>query len=259
MRANMSSHSVETAPAPPRHIGLAAFGMLPDQDRMAALRLVDTHVRSFSARRDIVREGDPTRAVHILLDGWACRYKTLVDGRRQIVAFLIPGDLCDPNLSALERTDHSLGAITNVKAARIGLAEFDAFVDSHPAVARALRRSEAVTASIQREWTLSAGARAASERIAHLMCEMYLRLRAFGLAEGGSCEFPITQNDIADATGLTPVHVNRMVQCLRRDGLIELQGKRLSIPSLPLLMNAGLFRSDYLHLAGAGAYPGRNG
>ncbi len=111
----------------------------------------------------------------------------------------------------------------------------------HPRLKQALFWDQLVTVSVQREWTLNVGHRTAYERIAHLLCEMIFRLRAVGLSDGKSCDFPLTQVDLADATGLTSVHVNRTLQELRREGLIELHGRKLAVPKLEALMIAGTF------------------
>jgi CRP-like cAMP-binding protein len=124
----------------------------------------------------------------------------------------------------------------------------------HPRITQALFWDELVTVAIQREWTLNVGQRTAYERIAHLLCELYLRLRTVGLTDGTSCHFPLTQVDLADATGLTAVHVNRTLQELRRDGLIELQSKTLTIPDLNALRQVALFNDNYLHLDREGAH-----
>ena len=107
---------------------------------------------------------------------------------------------------------------------------------------------------MQREWTTNVGQRTAYERLAHLFCELFVRLRTVGLTDGKSCDFPPTQLDLADATGLTSVHVNRTIQELRRDGLIELHNRRLTIPDLRALMNACMFNANYLHLNHEGAH-----
>ena len=238
----------KTKAAPPSGLD-GVLSRFAESDREAARLLLGAHVRQFSPRRDLICEGERPKAVVAILEGWACCYKTLRDGRRQIVAFLIPGDFCDPDAAALDRMDHSIGAITNVRAAWIGFAEFGRFLAAHEAAAAALRHDAIAAASTQREWTLNVGQRAAYERVAHLICEMFVRQRAAGLVPGGSCEFPITQTDIGDATGLTPVHVNRMIQALRAEGLIVLQDKKLAIPDLRRLMRAATFSDAYLHLA----------
>lgn len=210
--------------------------------------------REVAPRRDLIREGDQPRSVFLILEGWACRYNTLPDGRRQIVAFLVPGDLCDVNISVLGRADHSVGAITRLKVAEIGQDEFEALLTARPRVAQALRRSELVMIAVQREWTLSLGQRTAFERIAHLLCELYARLEAIGLAKDQRCDFPLTQIDLADATGLTPVHVNRTLQELRRKQLVELAGRKLFIPDMAALCGAALFNHLYLDV-GPGLLP----
>lgn len=227
---------------------LEAFAKLSPSDRAALERLTAKSQREIAARRDLVREGDKPRSVFLLLDGWACRYKTLPDGRRQIVAFFVPGDLCDLQVFVLREMDHNVGAITTLKVAEVPREEFEALLETHPQVMRALWREEQVTLAVQREWTLNVGQRTAMERISHLFCELFLRLGAVGMTRGESCDFPLTQVDIADATGLTAVHVNRTLQELRRTGLIELQGRRLTIPDMDGLRSVAMFNDNYLHL-----------
>jgi CRP-like cAMP-binding protein len=229
---------------------IGGHARLAEADRDALGALIRGNVRSFPAHRDIFGEGERPRAVHFILEGWACRYKTLPDGRRQITAFLVPADLCGIDILMLREVDYGFGTISNVKAADIGVRDFAELLDSHPGLARAMRWNEVVDASIQREWMLNIGQRSAYERVAHLMCELFLRMRSAGLAADRSCDFPITQSDIAEATGLTAVHVNRTVQALRGDGLIELRGRRLAIADLPALMSAAMFSDSYLHPGG---------
>ena len=238
----------------PLALRLEAFTKLSREDRAAIDRVMRSSVRQISARRDVVREGDKPRAVNLVLDGWACRYKTLPDGRRQIVSFFIPGDLCDMNVFVLKEMDHNIGAVTAVRLAQIGREQFDELTANHPRITQALWWDALVTVAIQREWTLNVGQRDAYERIAHLLVELFLRLRAVGLTDGKRCDFPVTQVDLADATGLTSVHVNRMLQDLRRDGLVELEKRTLTIPDLQRLKDAAMFNENYLHLDHEGAY-----
>jgi CRP-like cAMP-binding protein len=206
------------------------------------------NVREIGPRRDVIREGDKPRAVNIVIEGWACRYKQLPDGRRQIVHFFLPGDLCDANVFLLREMDHSIGAITSLRYAEISPPDFEDLQLRSPRITQALWWHELVNAGISREWITNVGQRTAFERIAHLFCELYHRLRIVGRTENGSCAFPLTQMDLADATGLTAVHVNRTLQELRRQGLIELQGKRLNIPDLGALERVSMFNPNYLHL-----------
>jgi CRP-like cAMP-binding protein len=171
----------------------------------------------------------------------------LGDGRRQIVDFAVPGDLCDLNLFILDRMDHAIGAITALSVAEISRDAFHRVVTTYPNITTALWWQELVSKSIHREWIVNLGQRSAQERIAHLFCEMFLRLESVGLTNGLFCDFPPTQTDIADATGLTPVHVNRTIQELRRVGLITLERHKLSIPDMRELQRAGCFNPDYLH------------
>lgn len=226
---------------------LNAYARLSQEDH-AAIAAVSRSARTTAPRRDVIGEGDTPTVVRLILSGWACRYKSTPDGQRQIVGLFVPGDFCDLNVYVLRQMDHSIGAITSVKVAEITPDQMDKLMAHHPRVAQALWWHELVNASIQREWLLNIGARSAYERLGHLFVEMFFRMRAVGLAEEDSCDFPMTQNDLADATGLTSVHINRTLQELRREKLVEFDRKRLRIPDLPALMQAAQFNPNYLHL-----------
>lgn len=226
---------------------LQAYTRLSADDRSALVQ-VSRNFRFVDARRDLISEGDKPRYVHLVLDGWACRYKQLPDGKRQILALFLAGDFCDVNVYILKSMDHSIGAITRLKVALITPEEMNALTAERPRITQALWWHELVTAAIQREWTLNLGQRGAYQRLAHLLIELYMRLNAVGRAHNGRCDFPLTQNDLADATGLTSVHVNRTLQELRRDGLIELERKQLQLVDLPRMMDVAMFNPNYLHL-----------
>lgn len=237
----------------PLNLRLEAYAKLSKDDHIVLDRMALSPMREVAARRELIREGDTPRSASLILEGWACRYKALPDGRRQIVDFLVPGDLCHFNPHLQRPMDHAIAAITALKVAEIPYEDIEQVTNRHPGITKALWWDEMVNMSIQREWTLNVGQRTAYERIAHLLCELFLRLEMVGRTAGKSCEFPLTQLDIADATGLTAVHVNRTLQELRRDALIELQSRTLTIPDLGALKNAGLFNPNYLHLAQAGS------
>jgi CRP-like cAMP-binding protein len=226
---------------------IEAFTRLSADDR-AALAQAGHNLHVVEARHDLVSEGDKPRFVHAVLDGWACRYKQLPDGKRQIVSLFVPGDFCDLNAYVLRAMDHSIGAITRLKVAVITPEEMNALTADRPRFTQILWWHELVTAAVQREWTLNLGQRNAHERIAHLLIELYMRLHIVGRAHDGRCDFPLTQNDLADATGLTSVHVNRTLQELRHDGLIELERKQLQILDLQRMMDLAMFNPNYLHL-----------
>ena len=237
----------------PVALKLQAFARLSATDR-AALDQVSKRMRIVEARRDLISEGDAPTHVHLVLQGWAARYKALPDGKRQIVGLFVPGDFCDLNIYILKQMDHSIGAITRLKVAMITPEEMEQVTSNCPRVTQALLWHELVSAATQREWLLNIGQRTAYQRLAHLFVELYLRLRTVGMIHQTSCDFPLTQNDLADATGLTPVHVNRMLQDLRRDGLIELERKQLRIPDIERLMDVAMYNPNYLHLNHEGAH-----
>lgn len=250
--AVLAAHSESSAKVvTPLALRLETFTRLSPEDE-AAISNLATVTRVIPARRDLIREGARPEFIYLMLDGWACRYKTLPDGRRQIVGFLIPGDFCDLNLYVLREMDHSVGAITRLAIADVSRSDMESLAENYPRVTQALGWESLVNAAIQREWTVNVGQRTAYERIAHLLVELFLRLKSVRLTRGESCDFPLTQNDLADATGLTAVHVNRTLQELRRQRLIVLEHKRLAIPDLEGLMDAAMFNPNYLHLTQEG-------
>ena len=227
---------------------LEHYAHLSADDRAAITAMANFNLRKFSARRDIVREGDHLSFVNLILDGWAIRHKMLEDGRRQILAFLVPGDLCDLNAFILNEMDHSIGALTSLTVAQIPREIFEEIGRKRPRLLEALMWDMLVQLSIQREWTLNLGQRSAIERISHLICELHARLNAVGLCVDGACHFPITQTDLSEATGITPVHVNRTIQELRSQGLIEWKGREVHIPDMDALKRLAMFNDNYLHL-----------
>jgi CRP-like cAMP-binding protein len=227
---------------------LEQFTRLSADDQRLLERLTWEHVRRIGPREDIVCEGDEPGEIHLILSGWACRSKQLEDGRGAILAFLLPGDLCDLDSFLLRPMDHSVGALTAVTVAGIPRPLFDDLMLHHTRIAQALWGQVLIDAAVQREWTLNLSQRTAYERLCHLLCELFLRLRAVGLTQGTSCELPITQAKLAEATGLTLVHLNRMLQELRAANLVVLKSKTLTIPNLEALMSAALFNPSYLHL-----------
>ena len=231
---------------------LERFAALSEDDKRALEVAAGHKVRHVAAREDVIHEGDRPRYVNLMLEGYACRYKGLADGRRQIVAFLIPGDICDARMFLLRQTDHSIGALSAVRIAEIPGAMFLALTESSPALANAFSWNTLVEEAIAREWTLNVGQRSAYERMAHLLCEFFVRLQVVGLCNGDSCDLPMTQAELADALGLSTVHVNRTLQELRANRLITLRGKTLVIHDLEALQEAGLFNPLYLHIERGG-------
>jgi CRP-like cAMP-binding protein len=230
---------------------LEQFRRLSAEDKRILERITAERIRVLRPREDIIREGDKPTQINVILSGWACRYKELEDGRRSIMAFLVPGDLYDQNVFILREMDHSVGTLTAVRMAEIPQSVFEDLTLNHLCIAQALWWGTLVDASIEREWTVNLGQRTAFERLGHLLCELFLRLRGVGLTNGDCCELSVTQADLGEATGLSTVHVNRMLRDLRAANLIVLKGKALTIPDLEALMRASLFKPNYLHLSEA--------
>jgi CRP-like cAMP-binding protein len=220
---------------------------LSEEDRRA-LREALRDVRQFAARSDMISEGDRPERVHVILEGFACRYKIVPDGGRQIVAYLVPGDFCDLHVAILGRMDHSIGALTKCTIGLIPHQLVDTLSASRPALTRALWWATLVDEGILREWIVSMGRRPADKQLAHLLCEMHCRLRIVGRATEDGFDFPITQADLADTLGITDVHVNRMLHQLRTSSLIQLSGKHVTIPDIAQLQHFADFDPGYLHL-----------
>ncbi|WP_264050538.1 helix-turn-helix domain-containing protein [Methylobacterium flocculans] len=226
---------------------LEGFGALSEADR-AVLTQISANPRLIGPRMDLIREGDRPEGVFLVLDGMACRHKVRETGARQILAYLLPGDLCDLDVALLDTMDHTITTVSACRVVQIPPETIAALIQHHPQVARALRKAALVDNATLREWLVNVGSRSAVERLAHLFCELLVRLRAVDRTEGDSFELPVTQAELGDTTGLSNVHVNRSLQELRRQGLIELKGRRLTILNLPRLRAVAEFRSNYLHL-----------
>ena len=220
---------------------------LNDQDR-TLLRSITQNSRRLAAREDIIREGDTPDDVHLVLEGFACRYKMLSDGRRQIVAFLIPGDFCDLHVAILGTMDHGLATLTPCTIVDLPRATIEEITFNHPRITRALWWCTLVDEAILREWLVNMGQRPADRQAAHAICELLVRLQTVGRATDNSFELPLTQEELGDALGLSIVHVNRTLQRLREEKLIVFKGKVLSIPDVERLKLFADFDANYLHL-----------
>jgi CRP-like cAMP-binding protein len=227
---------------------LRMYTRLSAEDESLLVRVGTERMRHVEAREDVVTQGEPVTMVNLFGAGWGYRYKTLEDGRRQIVALLLPGDVCDLNVFTVRHTDHSIAALTSARLSEISQQGFDVLMSAHPRIRHALWWEQLVAAAIQREWAINLGQRTAFERLAHLFCETFIRLQTVGLTQGDRCEFPLTQNELGEAAGLSTVHVNRTLQELRAANLIVLKDRVLRIPDLPALEEAALFDRAYLHL-----------
>lgn len=214
---------------------------------MRLLDSVPVTVRDVARDQDLVREGEHSPSCILLQEGFACRYRTLSDGRRQIVSFHIAGDFLDLQGYLLDRLDHGIGTLTPSRIGMIPHSALETLMES-PTITRCLWRETVIDGAIHREWLVNVGRRTAYQRVAHIFCELVTRLQAVGLAREGVCDLPLTQSELADATGLSTVHVNRIIQELRRDGLITLKGRVFAAHDWAGLKNAAEVDPAYLEL-----------
>jgi CRP-like cAMP-binding protein len=226
---------------------LEGFAPLSDADR-ATLAQISAETRRVAAHTDLVRQGNKPGGVFLVMSGMACRHKLRANGLRQIMACLLPGDLCDLDVALLSRWDHTITTLSACEVVRLAPETVVDLLENHRQIARALRKAQLVDEATLREWLVNVGRRPAPGRLAHLFCELLVRLQAVGLAEQDSYALPITQMDLADTAGLTSVHVSRTLRDLRLQGLIEHTRRRVRILDLPRLRALAEFRPDYLHL-----------
>jgi len=217
-------------------------------EEVSLLSRLTTDIRAAPGKRDIYSEGNRPHYLHLIVEGWAARYRILPDGTRQITAFLLPGDFCDLHVSILKRMDHSVTALTNCKVAWIVSDLFDQLTAEHPRLTRGLWWCTLLDEAILRAWIVNLGRRDAYHRIAHQICEMHHRLSMIGLVENGRFDFPVTQVELSDATGLTPVHVNRILKRLRTERIIDLSRKEVCVRNLDTLQRIAEFDPTYLHM-----------
>jgi CRP-like cAMP-binding protein len=228
---------------------LERFAPLFHNEREALVSSM-TNGRRFSAHEDLVREGKATEGVYVIIEGLGCRYKMLPDGRRQIVGYLLPGDICDLRVFLLKRMDHSIAALSSLEVALMPGEAVLRIIDSYPRLARALWWTSLVEESITREWVVNVGHRTAFERVAHLFCEIFWRLEAVGMTDDNRCPLPVTQTELADTLALSTVHVNRTLMYMRRAHLVSFQNGQLVLIDRKALEAAAGFDPSYLHLDG---------
>ena len=211
------------------------------EDAVSPVRLVAPNI-------DLVREGDRADTLFIVTDGWACRYTTTRDGARQLPALLVAGDVANLDALMFDRLDYGVRTITHATIVALQQDRALALVAQHPGIARAFTWLGLVENAIQSKWMLSIGRRSALERLAHLLCELSVRLGAANDGES-SFPFPLTQEQAGDALGLTSVHVNRMMQHLRIRGLIASANRLVTIRDQAKMRQIAGFDPRYLHIA----------
>ncbi len=216
-------------------------------DQAALLGLPQT-VKHLRRHEFIVREDELTRFCCVLISGFAMRHKVAGNGGRQIFSIHMRGDAVDLHNSLLGRADHNVEMLSGGAAVFIPADALRDLTLRHPLIGQALWRETLVDAAIFREWTLNVGRRDARSRMAHMLCEFALRLELAGLGQAADYELPMTQEELADAMGLTPIHVSRTLKALSEDGLIERSNRFLRVLNWHDLAKLGDFDAGYLHL-----------
>lgn len=194
----------------------------------------------------LAREAEAQSSIHLIVEGWACRYKLLPDGRRQITQIFLPGDLCEPGWCWSPVASQHVATITNVRTIRYSCRALKERAAGDSLVESMLWSGMMSLADARSEWLINLGRKTALEKLSHLFCELFYRMKAVSLTTANQCAMPLTQVDMADIAGLTPVHVNRTLQEMRQFGLIDLKAKWLIIPNIATLREAGLFYDHYL-------------
>lgn len=231
---------------------LERFGRLAPEEKLA-LTAMRVRSRRVGARQDLAHEDDGPELDDMLLAGFACRYVVLPNGRRQVLAYILPGEFCGRRMGNCDIPEHAIATLSAVKVAAFAREELAGVAYRFPNVGRALDLTRAVEQATLYQWLLNLGQRTALERTAHMLCELFVRLRCLGLAHEGTCEVPLRQADIADALAISAVHLNRTLTRIRRLSIGSFLRNHLTIEDFPALQKLAGFRPDYL-FAGAHAF-----
>ena len=200
-----------------------------------------SRVRELKAHFDCICDGH-SADVLVVLEGFACRYRTTKSGGRQHLAYLLPGDITDLGSKGLDK----IGTLSACRVAYVSRSDFRDVLARHPQIAEAHQQAKSVEEATTREWLFNISCRAAPERIAHLFCELFVRLLSVGLVREESYSLPVNQQQLSATVALSPVHLNRSLQALRRTELIELSGRTLRITDHTKLREYAGFEPGYL-------------
>jgi CRP-like cAMP-binding protein len=231
----------------PLALKLEQFTRFEPSERVRLDELIGS-TRKFARGEDIIGAGEHASHIHLVMDGFAARSKVIRDGQRQLMAFLIPGDLCDVEVFVLEAMDHDIVALCDTTCALVPADQMEAVLGESSNLTRAMWWSTMTDSAVLREWVVSHGIRDALGRVAHIFCELLIRYRIVGMGLDNRVPFPLTQEELSEATGMTPVHLNRVLQELRADGIIDLHGKVLAVLDFPALSRIAQYEPNYLHL-----------
>ena len=220
---------------------------LSEDERHALLAVLEPP-RAVRAKADIVSEHDRPNHSTLLIAGFAGRYVTMPDGRRQITEISVPGDFVDLHSLLMKQMDHGVAALTNATVASAPHERLRRLTELHPHLTRMLWLDTVIDGAIHRQLIASMGRKTGLGRLAHLVAELYLRLEAVGLAADLSFELPLSQAVIGDALGLSAVHVSRLVGELRDRNLVDWTQSRVTIANWPGLAAEADFDPTYLRL-----------
>ena len=211
-------------------------------------KIVDLPLKlvNYPADREIVSYGYSTSRCTLVLDGFLYSHKPVAGSRRQITSFFVPGDIVDLPTLFLPNVDHTIATLGPAVLAFVPHAALKEVLDQSSALAQAFWRETLMQAAIFQEWVVNLGRRDAFARLAHIVCELTMRLQLVGLARDLSFSMPWTQLDVADACGISNVHANRVIQELRHLELVEWGSRRLKIRDWSGLVRLGDFNDDYL-------------
>lgn len=216
-------------------------------ERLALLSGVST-IENVSAGSDLVQEGDRPQQCTLLVGGFTARYRLVASGERQFTAIHVGGDFIDLHSFPLKEMDHSVLALTDCKVALLPHPVLKELTENYPHLTRLLWLLTLLDSALHREWIMCLGRLSAAARAAHLFCELGMRLAAVGLGRPDNYRLPLTQQNLADALGVSSVHANRVIQTLRSEGLLVWQSEQVTLPDLQRLRALGEFDERYLHL-----------
>lgn len=238
----------------PNHSPLARFlarilrhSRLTSEEQQAILGL-RSHAAQFAARRDIVTPGQLVDHACLIVKGLAARFDLMRDGRRQVTALHIPGDMCDLHSVVQPRTAWSITSMTATTVLHVPHVDLRQIAIHYPAIAMAFWRDTAADAAVLAKWVGNLGRKDAQARLAHLFCEIGYRMELIGMGSRQCFNLPLTQEQLADVTGLTAVHVNRTLQALRESGALSFQAGVAQIHDMDRIVALGEFDPNYLRL-----------
>jgi len=224
---------------------ISRLGKLLSPEECESLVRSLRHSVAMASRENIVRDGDEIVSLRVLMDGIACRTRSIPGGRRAIVGYILPGEFCDLNAMITGQRHHTVVSVTPCRVAEIPLAAFTELC-TRPGILRAFLWAAALDEAILREWVANMGQETADHRVARLLCELRVRLEGIGLSRGGELNLPITQEELGECLGISTVHVNRVMQRLRADDLIRAKGRMMVVPDIKRLEAFAEFDPSYL-------------